>query len=186
MTITPIQEENLDAEALEKINDEMMDEEIKENLIKRYQSTQKITQRQEKKKEETRKLHIPKRLVWKLNQQKHHRAALMLKFQNDRYNDLLSGKPSLNEDLNKPFVISSKHGNVLKINYSRKKFKTLEDGTTIEDNRVIDDEIHEVFLGNANVNFEKEKCKLNNLLFQSNENKDNIAWTWFEKKHKSR
>ena len=66
----------------------------------------------------------------------------MLKFQNDRYNDLLSGKPNLNEDLNKPFVISSKHGALIKINPSRKKFKTLGDGTTIEDNRVIDDETH--------------------------------------------
>ena len=89
----------------------------------------------------------------------------MLKFQNDRYNDLLSGKPNMNDDLNQPFVISSKHGDVLKINYSRNKFKTLEDGTTIPDNRVIDDETHEIFLDNAKVDYEKEKSKLNNLLF---------------------
>ena len=36
MTFTPIQEENLDGDTLEKQIEELMEADIKENLIKRY------------------------------------------------------------------------------------------------------------------------------------------------------
>ena len=105
---------------------------------------------------------------------------MVLKYQNDKFNDMLSDKHNINSDLTQPFKVTKEHGNILKINYSQKnKFRTLDDGTQILDNRVIDDQVHQVFLDNANLDYEKEKRKLSSL-------EEAQAWTWFEKKNKHR
>lgn len=62
-----------------------------QNVVKRYQHSQKISLRIAKKEKDVQRLHVPRNLVQKLNQQKAERAQEIVKYQYSRFADLIAG-----------------------------------------------------------------------------------------------